>query len=132
MGSLELQQRSVRVFDDMHALGACFSVRLNAAAERALRRGRVCTLVLAGGRTPVPLYEEMSKAPEALPWERTAVYWGDEKWAPPEDPRSNYRTVNEHLLHRCSIPIADGFASFQSSAVCRQLTAPCSYVFAES
>ena len=65
------------------------------------------SLCLSGGSTPKRLYQRMANAPyrDAFPWDRTHLFWGDERFVAPDDPLSNYRMVKEALLSQ--IPIAD-------------------------
>jgi 6-phosphogluconolactonase len=37
-------------------------------------------------------------------WEKTHLFWGDERCVSPTDPRSNYRLVVDALLSRASVP----------------------------
>jgi 6-phosphogluconolactonase len=55
-------------------------------------------LVLAGGRTPRPAYEQAARDPAA--WRGASVWFGDERCVPPKDQRSNYRMVQSALLNR--------------------------------
>lgn len=75
-------------------------------AERAERsvteRGRFL-LVLSGGETPAPLYDELA-ARRGLPWARTHVFWGDERCVPATDPRSNCALAEARLLSRVDLP----------------------------
>ena len=62
-------------------------------------------LVLSGGSTPQRLYELLAhEYREALPWHRTHVFWGDERFVPKGDARSNYRMAHDTLLARVPIP----------------------------
>ena len=62
-----------------------------------------CTLSLAGGRTPEPVYRELA-ADAAIDWQRVDVYFGDERAVSPDHPESNYRMVHQALLSRVGIP----------------------------
>jgi 6-phosphogluconolactonase len=75
------------------------------AIESVRERGRFL-LVLSGGSTPRPLYETLAREPFAagLPWDRTHLFWGDERCVPPNDPNSNYRMAEETLISRVSVP----------------------------
>ncbi|MEJ0026300.1 MAG: 6-phosphogluconolactonase [Rhizomicrobium sp.] len=66
-------------------------------------------LCLSGGATPRRLYELLGEPPfrDSFPWSRTHLFWGDERFVPPDDPRSNYRMVREALLSRVDIPAAN-------------------------
>ena len=67
-----------------------------------------CTIALAGGATPRPIYERMATARLAgrVAWDRIAVYFGDERCVPPDHPDSNYRMAYESLLRHVAIPSA--------------------------
>ncbi len=78
------------------------------AASRAVAaRGRF-VVALAGGSTPRRLYallaDESASYRARIPWERTHVFFGDERTVPPEHPDSNYRMAREALLDR--VPVA--------------------------
>ena len=60
---------------------------------------------LSGGTTPRRLYELLAEPPycERFPWQRTHWFWGDERFVPHDDYRSNYRMVRDALLSRAPI-----------------------------
>jgi 6-phosphogluconolactonase len=68
--------------------------------------GAVGAVCLSGGGTPRALYELLTRQPFAarLPWSSLHWFFGDERFVPPDDPRSNYRMVREALLSRAPIP----------------------------
>lgn len=61
-----------------------------------------CTLALAGGSTPKALYEAI--ALQNLPWEKIYVFWGDERYVPPEHPDSNQGMARRAWLDKVDIP----------------------------
>jgi 6-phosphogluconolactonase len=65
-----------------------------------------CALALAGGRTPRGVYERLAGM-QAVPWGRTRVFWGDERFVPRDHPDSNFRMAWESLLARVPIPAAN-------------------------
>lgn len=70
-------------------------------------RGRF-DLVLAGGRTPRRLYEVLStEYRDRIDWSRTHLFWGDERYVPPDSPLSNYRMAQEALIVPLGIPQAN-------------------------
>ena len=69
-----------------------------AIAERG-----ACSLGLAGGRTPEPVYRELA-SDAGIDWHRVDVYFGDERAVPADHPESNYRMVQRALLSRVGIP----------------------------
>ena len=72
--------------------------RINTALET---RG-ICTLALAGGSTPKPVYEALSRL--NLPWERLHIFWGDERYVSPDHPDSNQGMARQAWLDKIDIP----------------------------
>lgn len=77
--------------------------------EMATAKGGIFAINLSGGSTPRRLYERLAGRPhrETFPWSRTHWFWGDERFVPHDDARSNYRMVREALLSRVPIPAAN-------------------------
>lgn len=81
---------------------------LETAAQRAARwiAGRISAaegpfrMALSGGNTPRPLYRALASEPcrGDIPWARVELFWGDERFVPYTDERSNYRMARESLL----------------------------------
>lgn len=63
------------------------------------------TLALSGGSTPKPLYEAM--ATQDLPWDKVQVFWGDERYVPPDHPDSNEGMARKAWLNHVPIPAAN-------------------------
>jgi 6-phosphogluconolactonase len=72
----------------------------------ALDKAGPFSLCLSGGSTPKALYRLLAQPPyrDRFPWYRTDLFWGDERFVPPDDERSNYRMVREALLDHVPIP----------------------------
>lgn len=66
-------------------------------ASAAVRARGVCSIALAGGSTPRPVYAELDRL-EKFPWAEAEFYFGDERCVPIDHPESNYRMVRETLL----------------------------------
>ena len=76
---------------------------LELEVSRAIsERGR-CTLALSGGRTPEPVYRELTSA-SGIDWKRVEIFFSDERAVAPDHPDSNYRMVRAALLSRVPIP----------------------------
>lgn len=69
-------------------------------AERMAAASSTFRLVLAGGSTPRHAYELLAQ--RKLDWGRAEIFFGDERFVPPDDPRSNYRMAREALLDHIS------------------------------
>jgi 6-phosphogluconolactonase len=63
------------------------------------------TIALAGGSTPKPLYEAI--ATQDLPWDKIHVFWGDERYVPPDHPDSNQGMARRAWLDRVNIPVVN-------------------------
>ena len=72
----------------------------------ALAKNDTFAVCLSGGNTPRRLYETLAEAPyrEGFPWPHTHWFWGDERFVPHDDSRSNYRMVRQALLSRTPVP----------------------------
>ena len=94
------------VFDDPAALAEAAAQAIAECAEEAVAaRGRFM-VALAGGSTPRHTYERLAQPPwrDRLPWDRTWIFFGDERGVTPDHPDSNYRMANEALLTKVPIP----------------------------
>lgn len=70
--------------------------------QTAIQERDRCTIALAGGSTPKPLYEAI--AAQDLPWEKIHVFWGDERYVPADHPDSNQRMARQAWLDKVDIP----------------------------
>jgi 6-phosphogluconolactonase len=63
-------------------------------------------VALSGGSTPKRLYHLLAAEPyvSRMPWPRIHWFWGDERFVPPDDERSNRRMAMEALLDHVPVP----------------------------
>lgn len=80
-------------------------------AREAIATRGAFHVALSGGATPRRLYERLAAPDYAfrLEWNRTFIYFGDERAVWPDDEQSNYRMARETLLERVSVPPAQVF-----------------------
>ncbi|GAC1448356.1 MAG: 6-phosphogluconolactonase [Chitinophagaceae bacterium] len=66
------------------------------------------TLVLSGGSTPHKLNTLLAASPykEKIDWGRLHIFWGDERFVPIEDDRSNAKMAFDTLLSHVQVPAA--------------------------
>lgn len=64
-----------------------------------------CTIALAGGSTPKPLYEAL--AHQSLPWQQIHVFWGDERYVAADHADSNQKMARQAWLDKIDIPTAN-------------------------
>ena len=98
----------LRLHPDLEALSRGAAEGVVRLAQAAVQeRGRF-TLALSGGKTPASLHRLLAtEFRDRIPWEAVHAFWGDERYVPPEDPRSNYRMAQETLLLHLPIPGAN-------------------------
>jgi 6-phosphogluconolactonase len=87
-------------FGNAAALTDALAAEIIAQLQSALTAGRTASLVVPGGRSPVALFERLSR--EALLWQRVWITLSDERWVDVDSPASNERLVREHLLRNAA------------------------------
>lgn len=97
--------RGVCVLSDREALSLAVAAALAEDVRSIVgQRGR-CSLVLAGGTTPRRMYELLAERfAAAVPWPQVDLFWGDERYVPPDDPQSNYGMARRVLLEHLPVP----------------------------
>jgi 6-phosphogluconolactonase len=93
----------VTVLPDAEAVAERAAKVILDRASNKVGRVAVC---LSGGSTPKLLYEKLAAEPYrgALPWPRMHWFWGDERFVPADDERSNQRMVRRALLDKVGAP----------------------------
>lgn len=96
---------TLQIYRDLGAATSAVARHVYARAVVSVRaRGRF-SWVLVGGHTPEKLYRLLSvRYLHRFPWDRTEVYFGDERCVPARDPESNFAMAWESLLARVPIP----------------------------
>jgi 6-phosphogluconolactonase len=89
---------------------------MQAAREAADQRGRFVA-ALSGGTTPKGLFQQLSEEPyrSLVPWDKTFLFWVDERHVPLDQETSNYRMTREHLLSKVPIPSENVFPATDGS-----------------
>jgi 6-phosphogluconolactonase len=108
--TLRVKSINLSIFADAEELArAAASTFVNDAGQAINDHGRFA-VALSGGNTPRRVYELLgTEVAAAVDWQRTFIFFGDERAVAPEHPESNYRMVREALLSRISIPAANVF-----------------------
>ncbi|MFH1830008.1 MAG: 6-phosphogluconolactonase [Pseudomonadota bacterium] len=74
-------------------------------AVASIEKHGVFTFALAGGNTPRSLYRALAKLPyrNDMPWQKTQVFWGDERYVPNDHPDNNFKMAYEEMLSGLSL-----------------------------
>ena len=94
------------VVPDAAALAEAAAAAILDAARTAVADHGRFTISLAGGATPASTYARLAQPPfvDAMPWQQTFVFFGDERMVPPLHPESNFRMAYDRLLAKVSLP----------------------------
>jgi 6-phosphogluconolactonase len=99
------EDRDLRVFPNLNRFSRAAAEELVSIGQAAVDDHDRFTIALSGGSTPRTLYELLASDFRAvMPWRKTQVFLGDERYVAPGDPRSNYHMIRETLLDDTTIP----------------------------
>jgi 6-phosphogluconolactonase len=76
-----------------------------ASAQNAVSEKDVFRVAVSGGKTPRKFYELLGTDSEAfnMPWNKTELFWVDERCVVPQSSDSNYKLANDTFLKKISI-----------------------------
>jgi len=100
-------EHNIEVFQSIEELNkAAAEYIITVSNEAIIERGKF-TIVLSGGDTPQRLYALLSEKPyrEQINWNRTFIFWGDERCVPLNDKRNNAYQAKLILLDKIDIPL---------------------------
>ena len=97
--------RQIQIFPDVNAIAARAADLILESAATAIQQNNRFTIALAGGSTPKTLYALLASDSyrSKMPWDKTHIFFGDERHVPPDDKDSNYRMANESMLSKLSL-----------------------------
>ncbi len=103
---IALKNQLVKVFDNKELLSSAAASFVAETANTAVKSNGSFTLLLAGGGTPRTLYQLLATESYAarMPWNRTHLFWGDERFVPPDHPESNYGMAHRALIEHVPLP----------------------------
>ena len=90
------RQIAQRIFDDAASAARALADVVASDLAAAIGAGRSASLVVSGGRSPVPFLRAL--ASQSLAWDAVSVTLADERWVDPQSAESNEALVRAHLL----------------------------------
>lgn len=84
------------IFTSAEELNSAFSARIAGLLQEALEDKGSASLLVSGGRTPLPLFKSLSETD--LDWANVTISLADERWVANDDAASNEKLVRENLL----------------------------------
>ncbi len=96
----------IKVYADQQALSQAAARLFAVEARRAAEDHGRFTVLLSGGATPRAAYELLARQPlrDMVPWESVHLFWGDERYVPPDDPRNNARMARQAFIDHVPVP----------------------------
>ncbi len=96
----------IRIFENKAEISEAAATLFIQTARQAIQAGGRFTVALTGGTSPEALYNMLASAPydTEIDWQKAYVFWGDERWVPLTDEKSNGRMANNTLLDKLPIP----------------------------
>jgi len=96
---------SLTILPDADTIAATALAAWERQASAAVAARGDFRVLLSGGSTPRRLFQLLASAPhDALPWDATHLFWGDERSVGPDHPDSNFRMTRETLLDTIHLP----------------------------
>jgi len=104
-----MSEESRFVYPDADSLALAAAGELLRTAHGSVEARGLFTLALAGGSTPKKLYTLLGTDPayRDFPWDKTHLFFGDERHVPPDHPDSNFLMVQKTLLVSGLVPEAN-------------------------
>ncbi|MHC4430988.1 MAG: 6-phosphogluconolactonase [Planctomycetota bacterium] len=101
-----------------------------ADARKAIGAKGIFRVAVSGGHTPEHFFKLLGEMPEAdsLPWDKTELFWVDERIVDADSPWSNYKLAADTFLAKVSIPdenvhrIPTDYSDFKVAARCYEKT----------
>lgn len=96
----------IQIFKDADGLSLAVAELFLAIAKEAIETRGKFTVALTGGSSPEKLYRLLAKesANNNVDWNKVFVFWGDERWVPISDEKSNAGMAFNVLLDHLPIP----------------------------
>ena len=101
-----IKKPEIRSYSSLRELSLAAAEFIAELAEARIKERGVFTFVLSGGTTPRLLYEELAREPYAsrVDWQHTHLFWGDERFLPPDHPDSNFALAFKSLISKVDVP----------------------------
>ena len=102
---------NIQIFPDEQTLATVSANLIINMARAAVKDHGRFVMALSGGHSPEGLYKKLSELPfrDDMPWDKTFIFWGDERYVPTDDPQNNAGQARQLLLNNVDISSAHVF-----------------------
>ena len=96
----------LKIFADPEELSQFAARQFSNLAQEAVDRHGRFMVALTGGSSPRRLHQLLAGPPyqDQIPWQKVHIFWGDERYVPLTDDRSNAKMAFDTLLNHVDIP----------------------------
>lgn len=102
---LRLDRGDVLIYADADVLARAAAALFQELTADAVQARGLAYVALSGGSTPRRMGQLLAAPPyrETVPWPAIELFWGDERWVPPDSEESNYGTARQTLLDHVAV-----------------------------
>lgn len=96
----------IQIFENKKTLNTELADYFVSKAQQAILTKDKFTVALTGGSSPAGLYQLLARDSyrEKIDWSKVYVFWGDERWVPLDDEKSNAGAAYNDLLNHIPVP----------------------------
>ncbi|MGD8534917.1 MAG: 6-phosphogluconolactonase [Candidatus Aminicenantes bacterium] len=95
----------IHAFDTLRDASRALAERIVETARAAVDERGQFSMALSGGRTPELLYNLLANEySDMMGWNAIHLFWGDERYVPPDHPDSNFRMAHHAWISKVPIP----------------------------
>jgi 6-phosphogluconolactonase len=98
-----INEGNIFVFDNSEGVADYAVTKWIELSSQAIADKGSFSAALSGGKTPVEFYKRLAASKDILSWDRTYIFFVDERLVPPSHNESNYGLIKEHLLSHVKI-----------------------------
>jgi len=101
-----MKNPNIHIHASVSDLNQALVSRWSDIAHQAINERGSFHVALAGGSTPKQLYQSLAsqESSTSLPWDKTHIYFGDERCVPPDHEDSNFNMANHAMLKQVPLP----------------------------
>jgi len=96
----------INIYIDLESLSRAAADLFVKQSQLSVKKNGRFSVALSGGSTPERTYELLAQKPwvDQVPWDKTYIFWGDERCVSVDDIRHNALHANRLLLSHVPIP----------------------------
>jgi 6-phosphogluconolactonase len=96
----------IKVFQNSEELSRAAAELILDISNKSIEKKDNFSLVLSGGSSPKQTYKFLAQPQyrDNIRWDRTFLFWGDERFVPQNDPLNNYKMANDIFIKKIPVP----------------------------